>query len=55
MALAWFKYRPFKAIPIFGATNLDQLRTIVSGVDIELNKEILDDISEVHKAHPMPY
>ena len=37
------------------ATNLDQLRTIVSGVDIELNKEILDDISEVHKAHPMPY
>ena len=43
MALAWFKYRPFKAIPIFGATNLDQLRTIVSGVDTELNKEILDN------------
>ena len=55
MALAWFKYRPFKAIPIFGATNLDQLRTIIDGIDVNLNKEILDDISEVHKAHPMPY
>ena len=55
MALAWFKYRPFKAIPIFGATNLDQLRTIIDGIDVKLNKEILDDISEVHKAHPMPY
>ena len=55
MSLAWYKYRPFKAIPIIGATNLEQLKCIVDSASVNLNAEILRAISDAHKAHPMPY
>jgi aryl-alcohol dehydrogenase-like predicted oxidoreductase len=55
MSLAWYKYRPFKAIPIIGATNLEQLQYIINGVGVTLKKEVLQDIDDAHKAYPMPY
>lgn len=55
MSLAWYKYRPFKAIPIIGATNVEQLKCIVESVGVNLRAEILQEITDAHKANPMPY
>lgn len=55
MALSWCLTRPFKTIPIFGATTLRQLQIALGSVEVTLSDEILDEIATVHKAHPMPY
>lgn len=55
LALAWVAARPFPAIPIFGATTLEQLDRILAGLDTELAPEVLDAVSKAHRAHPMPY
>ena len=55
MSLAWFKSKPFKAIPIVGATTKEQLEYNIENNALVLNREILDEIDAVHKMHPMPY
>jgi len=55
MALAWTRSRPFRTIPIFGATTIAQLDKAIDAADVVLSAEVLEDISVVHKAHPMPY
>ena len=55
MAMAWQTTRPFPVCPIFGATNVTQLEHILEGRDLTLSDEVLADIVETHKAHPMPY
>ena len=55
MALAWAIQRPFMASVIFGATSLPQLENSLRAAELTLDEEILADIDETHKAHPMPY
>ena len=55
MALAFCRQRPFPCIPIFGATNLDQLRTALGAADITLSEDVLAEIDAAHRAHPQPY
>lgn len=55
LAIAWTAQRPFPTIPIFGATTLEQLDRILSGLDVTLTPEVLDAVSKAHRAHPMPY
>lgn len=55
MALAWCRTRPFMASAIFGATHLDQLDRILGSVDLTLSDEVLTEIDNAHRAHPMPY
>lgn len=55
MALAWCRTRPFMCSAIFGATRLGQLEHILGASDVVLSQECLDDITDAHKAHPMPY
>lgn len=55
MALAWCRTRPFMASAIFGATSLAQLETALGSVEVELGKEVLAEIDEAHRAHPMPF
>lgn len=55
MSLAWCRTRPFMASAIFGATNMDQLDRILGTVDVSLSDEVVNDINDVHRAHPMPY
>ena len=55
MALAWARSRPVPTIPILGATSLDQLEIALSSTDLTLSDAVLDDITAVHKAHPMPF
>lgn len=55
MALAWCRTRPFMASAIFGATIQAQLEHILKSVDLELSQEVLDEINQAHRIHPMPY
>lgn len=55
MANAWCVQRPFKTIPIFGATTMEQLQIIIDGKDVVLSDELLAELSKAHKANPMPY
>ena len=55
MAIAWARSRPFRNIPIIGATNLEQLDNDIAGAELELSPEALEDIAAVHRALPMPY
>lgn len=54
MALAFGLSRPFMTAVIVGATSMDQLKTNIASVDVELSGAVLDDILEVYKQHPVP-
>jgi aryl-alcohol dehydrogenase-like predicted oxidoreductase len=55
MALAFCTQRTFPCIPIFGATTMAQLDHIAKGRDLVLSDELLSDLAETHRAHPMPF
>lgn len=55
MALAWCGTRPFMASAIFGATTQAQLTHLLGAVDVRLSNEVLQEIDQAHRAHPMPY
>lgn len=55
MALAFCRSRPFTTIPIVGATTLAQLETDLGAMDLVLSPEVLSDIAETYRAHPLPY
>jgi aryl-alcohol dehydrogenase-like predicted oxidoreductase len=55
MALAWCLTRPFMCSAIFGSTTMSQLDLALGAADLELGAEVLDDIDEAHRAHPMPF
>lgn len=55
MALAWLRSRPFPVIPIIGATTPEQLLSNINAIHITLSPEVLEEIAEAHRAHPMPF
>ncbi len=55
MALAFTVQRPFPVSTIFGATTSDQLARILSGLDVTLSQELLEEIDTTYRAHPMPF
>lgn len=55
MSVAFCRARPFMCSAIFGATNVDQLAQILSGIDLDLSAEVMKDLDQVHMAYPMPY
>ena len=55
MALAWCLTRPFMTSVIFGATTMEQLEVAIGAADTKLDDDVLNEISRVHRAHPMPY
>ena len=55
MALAFTVQRPFGVSTIFGATTSAQLAHIIEGKDLVLSDEVMDDLNETHRQHPMPY
>ena len=55
MALAWCRTRPFMCSAIFGATTMAQLDRALGSVDVTLSNEVLEAITDAHRAHPMPY
>ncbi|MEM9757211.1 MAG: aldo/keto reductase [Pseudomonadota bacterium] len=55
MALAFSVQRPFPVSTIFGASSEAQLIRILDGLDVTLEDEVLQDIDDAHRQHPMPY
>jgi aryl-alcohol dehydrogenase-like predicted oxidoreductase len=55
MVIAWQLTRPFKVVPIIGATTMDQLRHLIAGLDRDLPDELRRGIERLHRAHPLPY
>lgn len=55
MALAWCLTRPFMCSAIFGATTMKQLKLAIGAADVTLSSEVMSEIDEAHRKHPMPY
>ncbi len=55
LALAFCRTRPFMATAIFGARNADQMARALGSVEVELSDEVLAEVTQAHKAHPLPY
>ena len=56
MALAFVNTRPFLTSNIIGATNMTQLRSNIASLDINLSKDVLREIENIHhqQANPCP-
>ncbi len=54
MALAFVNSREFVTSNIIGATTMDQLKSDIGSIDIELNEEVIAEIEKIHLEHPNP-
>ncbi|WP_421855422.1 aldo/keto reductase [Oricola sp.] len=54
MAIAFALSRPFMASVIIGATKMEQLKTDIAAIDLELSGEVFDDILAVFRRYPLP-
>ncbi len=55
MALAFVNRQPFVTANIIGATSMEQLKTNIDSVNIELSDDVLSDIDAVRRDYPIPY
>jgi aryl-alcohol dehydrogenase-like predicted oxidoreductase len=55
MAIAFCLSRPFRTIPIIGATSLEQLKINIGSAGVTLTPEVLADMAETHRGFPAPY
>ena len=53
-AIRFCDIQQFMTSTIIGATTMDQLKTCISSVDVEITKEILNEIKKVHEEFPHP-
>ncbi len=54
MAIAFCLSRPFMTSVIIGATSLEQLRTNIGAIEVELSEEVLGGIQEIYRKYPKP-
>ena len=54
MALAYVNSRPFVTSNIIGATTLEQLRSNLHSINIDLSQEVLESIEQIHTEIPNP-
>ena len=54
MALAFVHSRPFLTSTIIGATTMEQLRSNIASIDLQLSAGVLEGIAAIHEAHPNP-
>ena len=54
MALAYINSRPFVTANIIGATTMEQLRSNIASVDLELSEAVLEGIEGIHARHTYP-
>lgn len=55
MALAFVNSRPFISSTLIGATNMQQLKTNIDSVEVNLSEEVLKGIAGIRRNYPMPY
>ncbi|MCB1755859.1 MAG: aldo/keto reductase [Gammaproteobacteria bacterium] len=54
MALAFCMSRPFMTSVIIGATSMLQLKTDIGAAELELDKNVMEDIEKVYRRYPLP-
>ncbi len=54
LAIKFCEIQPFVTSTIIGATTMEQLKTNIDSVNINLGKEIITKIGEIHKRYPNP-
>ena len=54
MALAFVRRQPFVASTLLGATTMEQLKTNVESLHLELSEEVLAEIEAVHRVYTYP-
>ncbi len=54
MALSYVNSRSFLTSTIIGATNMEQLRTDIDSIDVNLPAEVLAGIEDIHRRYPNP-
>ena len=54
MSLKFCEVQPFVTSVIIGATTMDQLKTDIESVNINLTEEVINEINEVQKIYPNP-
>ena len=54
MAIKFCEVQPFVTSVIIGATTMEQLKSNIDSVNINLNKEIIKKIGEIQKRYPNP-
>ncbi|RFC64240.1 aldo/keto reductase [Fulvimarina endophytica] len=54
LAYAFCLTRPFMTSVIIGATSMEQLDIALGASDVTLSDEVLGEIAEIHRAHPIP-
>jgi aryl-alcohol dehydrogenase-like predicted oxidoreductase len=54
ISLAFVNSRPFVTSNIIGASKLEQLKENIGSINVNLSKEILDEIEEIHSLIPNP-
>ncbi|WP_019672237.1 NADP(H)-dependent aldo-keto reductase [Psychrobacter lutiphocae] len=54
MALAFVNSRPFITSNIIGATTMDQLKSNIDSINLELSNDVLEAIEQVHTKQPNP-
>ena len=54
MAIKFCEIQPFVTSVIIGATTMEQLKTNIDSVNINLDSEVMKQISKIHKKYPNP-
>ena len=54
MSLAFVNTRPFVTSNIIGATSIKQLEENIGSIDVDLSREVLEEINKVHETYPNP-
>ena len=54
MAIKFCEIQPFVTSVIIGATTMEQLKSNIDSVNINLNKKIIEKIGEIQKRYPNP-
>tara|TARA_B110000438_G_scaffold295991_1_gene339960 strand:+ start:632 stop:1681 length:1050 start_codon:yes stop_codon:yes gene_type:complete len=54
MAIKFCEIQPFVTSVIIGATKMEQLKTNIDSVNINLNEELIKKIGQIHKKYPNP-
>ena len=54
MSLKFLEIQPFVTSVIIGASKMDQLKTNIESVNINLSNEIIQEINEIQKIFPNP-
>lgn len=55
MALAFVNMQPFVTANIIGATTMEQLKSNIASIDLQLSQEVLQEIGAVFRDYPVPY